>query len=105
MHFVYNMSIRSHSKNVQQLLRLYEWYIALSYLKRCSRLQNRRRAGNKRRAWTIWQKFEIHCNEKTRFKLFFRLFFLNLTNVGSFNKAVVHEKKSEINKRLFRRLE
>jgi hypothetical protein len=26
---------------------------------------NKHRALNKRRAWKIWQKFEVFCNEKT----------------------------------------
>ena len=52
---------------------------------------------NKRRAWKIWQKIKVSCNEKTGKN--FRFFIINLINVGHFNKAVGPRKKSKINER------
>ena len=47
------------------------------------------KAGNKHRAWKIWQKFEV-------FVMKFWFFTLNLITVGPFNKAVGPGKNTKI---------
>ena len=60
-----------------------------------SRLRNRLRAGNKHRAWKIWQKFEVFVMKNCE-NIFFLIFDNELINLGFHYKTL----GPEINKRL-----